>query len=164
MGRTRTTDLKIKTGSSILLLPELNVSGQLLRLAFGLPIWLPKKSYWLDLLLTVAAWLFSLVLIIHNIPTIINIKHAPVQFQCIELDLPIWPQMTSFQNDRCSIQSLLGPPSLPKSYITCIWSACIWISLGTLTRLPVLVLTIKEPRFSIPWYILIYVSWPYFPA
>ena len=43
----------------------------LLCLAFGIPIWLPKKLYCLYSLLTIAARFFSLVLCIHNIPTII---------------------------------------------------------------------------------------------
>ncbi len=72
-----TTDLNIKTGSSILWFLELSVWSQLLRLSFGFPIWLLKKLHWLDCLLTIAARCFRLELIIHNIPTIIKEKDTP---------------------------------------------------------------------------------------
>ena len=71
---TTTTDLNIKTGSSILWFLELDIWSQLLRLSFGFPIWLPKKLHWLDCLLTIASRFFRLELIIHNIPIIIKEK------------------------------------------------------------------------------------------
>ena len=51
--------------------------SQLLWLALGLPILLPKKLCYLYSLLTKAARLFSLVLISHNIPRIIKAKSTP---------------------------------------------------------------------------------------
>ncbi len=43
--------------------------------------------------------LFSLVLIIYNIPTIIEVKRTPKWVSAIGLNLPIWPLMASFEND-----------------------------------------------------------------
>ena len=57
-----------------------SVWSQLLRLAFGLPIWLPKERCWLDSFLTIAARSLSLVMIIHNMPTIIKEKGPPGEF------------------------------------------------------------------------------------
>ncbi len=47
------------------------------RIASGLPIWLLKKSYLLDSIFTIAAPLFNLVLIIHNIQTIVKENAGP---------------------------------------------------------------------------------------
>ncbi len=72
---------------------EPNFWSQLLQLALGLPIWLPKKLYWLDSLLTIVARLFSLVLIIHqhsNNHQREKAQPSVIFMYCIELVLPIW--------------------------------------------------------------------------
>ncbi len=52
----------------------------LLWFAFGIPICLPKKLYWLDSLLTIAARLFSLLLSIHNITIIVEKRKKQPQW------------------------------------------------------------------------------------
>ena len=52
------------------------------QVVFGLPILLQKKIFLLDSFVEIAARLFSLMPIIHNIPTIIKQK-APVAFNVL---------------------------------------------------------------------------------
>ena len=79
---------------------------------FSLPIFLPKKLYWIHSLLTIAAWFFSLKLSIHSDPTIIKEKAAPS-----EISLYCIGPTNMATNDFISERQTLDPVFILRSVI-----------------------------------------------